>query len=98
MIGMTGYYAGPDVHIVDFFALADPLLARRPADPNSRIGHFRRRIPDGYMQSIRQRRNGIENPQLARYYDDLVLITQGPLWTWERWRAIIRLNLWQRTT
>jgi arabinofuranosyltransferase len=98
MIGMTGYYAGPDVHIVDFFALADPLLARRPADPNSRIGHFRRRIPDGYMQSIRQGRNRIANPRLARYYDDLVLITQGPLWTWERWRAIMRLNFVQRTT
>ena len=33
VIGMTGYFAGPEVHIVDFFALSDPLLARRPADP-----------------------------------------------------------------
>ena len=98
MIGMTGYLAGPDVHIVDFFALADPLLARRPADPQSRIGHFRRRIPEGYVDSIRHRTNRLRSPRLARYYDDLVVITQGPLWTWERWRAIARLNFVQRTT
>jgi arabinofuranosyltransferase len=97
VIGMTGYFAGPDVHIVDFFALSDPLLARRPADPRSRIGHFRRRIPAGYIDSIRRRRNLIESPRIARYYDDLVLVTQGPLWTRERWRAIVRLNLFQRT-
>ena len=97
MIGMTGYLAGPDVHIVDFFALADPLLARRPADPQSRIGHFRRRIPEGYVDSIRHGTNRLRSPRLARYYDDLVVITQGPLWTWERWRAIARLNFVQRT-
>ena len=97
VIGMTGYFAGPDVHIVDFFALSDPLLARRPADPRSRIGHFRRRIPAGYIESIRRRENVIESPRIARFYDDLVLVTQGPLWTWARWRAIVRLNLVQRT-
>ena len=29
-IGLTGYLAGPGLHVVDCFALADPLLARLP--------------------------------------------------------------------
>jgi hypothetical protein len=35
-IGVGGYYAGPRAHVFDFYALADPLLARLPmvaADP-----------------------------------------------------------------
>ena len=30
-IGLTGFYAGPEVHIIDELALSDPLLARLPA-------------------------------------------------------------------
>ena len=41
-IGFLGFYAGPDVWIVDNFALTDPLLARLPPppDPYWRTGHF----------------------------------------------------------
>lgn len=48
--GLFGYYAGPDVHILDPLGLGDPLLARLPAmyDPRWRIGHYRRAIPEGY--------------------------------------------------
>ena len=53
-IGVTGYVAGTDKIIVDIFALADPLLARLPVeDPESwRIGHFRRAVPDGYLERL----------------------------------------------
>ncbi len=53
-IGMTGYIAGTDKIIVDYYALADPLLARLPVrDPkNWRIGHFRRVLPDGYIERL----------------------------------------------
>ena len=53
-IGMMGYVAGTDKIIVDFYALADPLLARLPVrDPeNWRIGHFQRAIPDGYVERL----------------------------------------------
>jgi arabinofuranosyltransferase len=96
-VGMTGFFAGPEVHIIDRFALADPLLARRPAIPGSRIGHFERRIPPGYPATLRTGRNRIVNRRTAAYYDQLVLITQGPLWTWARWKAIWRLNVLERT-
>ena len=40
-IGMSGFYAGPEVHIIDMVALAEPLLARLPAkeDPHTGAGH-----------------------------------------------------------
>jgi arabinofuranosyltransferase len=96
-VGMTGFFAGPGVHIIDRFALTDPLLARRPANPGSRIGHFERRLPAGYVATVRTGRNQLQSRRLAEFYDDLVLITQGPLWTRERWAAIFRLNVIQRT-
>jgi arabinofuranosyltransferase len=96
-VGMTGFFAGPAVHIIDRFALTDPLLARRPANPASRIGHFERRVPAGYVETLRTGRNRLESPRLAAFYDDLVLITRGPLWTRERWAAIFRLNVIRRT-
>ena len=61
---MTGYYAGPTVHIVDPLALADPLLARLPPKRkiNWRIGHFERTIPAGYRGTLRMGQNVLEDP------------------------------------
>jgi len=52
-VGFRGYFAGPKAHIIDYYALADPLLARLPAcySPNWRIGHFTRTIPPGYVET-----------------------------------------------
>ena len=36
-IGMAGLAAGPKVHIIDLYALADPLLARLPAESRGKI-------------------------------------------------------------
>ncbi len=93
-IGLRGFYAGPTIHILDPLALSDALLARLPAieNPEWRVGHLWRYIPDGYRESIASGRNSIRDPQLARYYDRLRLVTSGPLWSAARWRAIIGLN------
>ncbi len=50
-VGFIGYFAGPEVHIVDLYALCDPLLARLPvSDPGKwRIGHYERELPNGYL-------------------------------------------------
>src|SRR5699024_7405800 len=65
VIGLYGYYAGPEHHVVDRLGLADPLLARMPAvhDPEWRIGHFRRPMPDGYLTSLRSGRNEVADPE-----------------------------------
>ena len=92
-VGYVGFYAGPQVHIVDRYGLGDPLLARLPAEPDWSPAHFRRKIPRGYMRSIKESGNTIEDPAVAALYDDLRRVTRSPLWDGERWRAIWRLNL-----
>ena len=88
-IGLLGYYAGPEVRILDCFALADPLLARLPmADVRWRIGHHPREIPAGYVETVKTGRNRIADPDLARYYDRLALVVRGDLWSRERLVAI----------
>jgi arabinofuranosyltransferase len=94
-IGMVGYYAGPSVHIVDQWALADPLLSRLPAYRNVywRIGHFDRVIPHGYLETLRSGENQIQDENLARYYDKLAFITRGRLFDPQRSVEILRFNV-----
>jgi arabinofuranosyltransferase len=107
-IGFVPYYLGPEFYVLDYHALANPLLARLPAadsDPilallvprlahlKWRIGHFLRIIPEGYVETLATGRNRIRDPDLAYFYDRIALITRGRLWDGERWRAIVALNL-----
>jgi len=94
-IGFRGYFAGPDVRLIDFLALTDPLLARLPAESarHWRIGHFRRVIPAGYKDTVASGQNRLKDPNLALFYDKLALITQAPLASPGRWRAIWDMNL-----
>jgi arabinofuranosyltransferase len=92
-VGIVGYYAGPEVHIVDEFGLADPLLARLPADPAWSAGHFFRHLPEGYVETLRTGVNQLEPPLLARRYSELKAITRDPLFSVTRWRSIVEWNL-----
>jgi arabinofuranosyltransferase len=91
-VGYFGYYAGPGVHVVDEFGLGDPLLARLPAKPGWRIGHYLRDVPEGYVESIEKNRNMIRDPAIARLYEQVRAVTRAPLWSRQRWRAILALN------
>jgi hypothetical protein len=93
-----GWQAADRTYIVDTNALTDPLLARLPAmqEPPWRIGHFTRVPPPGYLATLVLGENRIGDPGVAAYYDDLRLVTRGRLWTGERLRAILRLNLKRR--
>jgi arabinofuranosyltransferase len=75
------------------FALAEPLLARLPANPQSRSGHFLRDIPAGYLETLQTGTNRITDPDVAAYYDHLRLVIAGPLWNAERLTTIARLLL-----
>lgn len=96
-VGYIGYFAGPRVHIVDLYALCDPLLARLPTHWSDgwRIGHYERTPPDGYIQTLRTGIDQISNPDLAAYYDALALVTRGPLFSRARLLAIWQLNTGQ---
>jgi arabinofuranosyltransferase len=91
-IGFAGYVAPLNLPIIDVLALSDPLLARRPAGRPSRVGHYWRLPPEGYVESVRTGTNRLTDARLRPYYDDLRLVTDGPLFTRARWRAIVRLN------
>ncbi len=93
-IGAVGFFNGPELHVIDVMGLADPLLARLPAVRNNawRIGHFKRAVPDGYSESVRDALSRIRDPQLARFDDKLRIVTRGPVFSWERFKEIWALN------
>jgi arabinofuranosyltransferase len=94
-VGFFGFYAGPRVYVLDPLALGDPLLARMPAchDPNWRIGHFERVVPNGYLETLSSGENSLVDRNLAMYYDRLDLVIRGPLFDRSRLHAIWGLNV-----
>lgn len=94
-VGMFAWGAGPDIHVVDDMALTDPLLARIPFAYRDdwRTGHLPRAIPDGYLDSLESGRNVIRDPCIAHYFELLNSVVRGPLFSAERWAAILLLNL-----
>lgn len=91
-LGMLGFYAGPGVHILDENALTDAFLARLPATPGWRIGHFYRAIPAGYEGTLRKGVNRLSDPELRLLYRRLALVTRGPLFDAERLAAVWDMN------
>lgn len=91
--GFIGYAAGPETRFIDTWGLADPLLARLPAEVPWQIGHFTRKIPVGYRETIESGRNVIQDAALAAYYERLRIITEEPLWSRRRLRTILWMNL-----
>lgn len=92
-IGFQGYYAGPEIYLLDKLALSDPLLSRLPSKSGWRIGHFPRAIPKGYPESIRTNSNKIVDDDLHLYYEKLRKVTCGDLFDFERLIEIINFNL-----
>lgn len=94
-IGFRGFFAGPQVFIVDYFGLSDPLIARLPADPKLHVwkpGHGRRCIPLGYPEATRVGPSALADGSLRDYYGLIWLVTRGELWSTARFRAIWKLN------
>jgi len=96
-IGMFGFYAGPQVYVIDKLALADSLLARLPAPRKIdwRIGHLERAMPAGYYQTLLSGKNMIQDSDLSIYYDKLTIITKGSLFSFDRLIEIWKMNTGQ---
>lgn len=92
-IGFKGFYGGPYLHIIDDFALSDALLSKLPAIKESRIGHFLREMPEGYIETLEAGENLIKDEKLKNYYEKLKIITKGKIFTIERFIEIIKINL-----
>lgn len=105
-VGMLGFFAGQNVHVIDILGLGDPLLARiehlgvNRTDTtymtewglNVTQGHYERSVPLGYAESLRTGTNHIKDPNLHEYYDHLKLVISGPIWSRARWISIWKLN------
>ena len=91
-LGIFGYRSGTEKSVIDYYALSDPLLARLPSLPNQRISHWSRCIPMEYVTTVSTGKNHLADPELARYYDRLSTITQGPLFSADRWKQIVLFN------
>ena len=94
-VGLVGFFGGPQLHIIDGYALGDVLLARLPVENPEKwkIAHFLRPVPAGYVETFETGKNQIEDPNLALYYDKMRIIVSGDLWTRERWQAIWQMNM-----
>lgn len=96
-IGRAGFMVGPDKYIIDSNGLSDPLLAHVPIDESLYfefyMGHFFRPIPAGYVESRKAGRNLIEDPLVRDYYERLLRITTGPVWSTARFADILALNV-----
>jgi arabinofuranosyltransferase len=94
-MGYVGFFAGPSVHVVDHWALGDALLARLPMryDPEWRVGHYTRTVPDGYIDTLRDGTCRIPDPQLCKYVEALHTAIRGPIWSWQRLRTIARFQI-----
>ena len=105
-IGLNGYYGGEKIHIIDPMALADPLLSKLPSTEywlihkykfNSikkwRIGHFARKIPTGYLETVKTGKNELKDKGLREYYDKLSSVISGNLFSINRIKEIIDFNL-----
>lgn len=90
-IGQVGYYAGPTIHIIDNYALTDPLLARLPVSNarSWRIGHFNRTVPAGYEETQRTGKNVLRDSDLAHYYEKIELLARGDLGSGQRLLVIL---------
>jgi arabinofuranosyltransferase len=95
MIGLYGYTAGPEKHVIDVLGLSDPLLARMPTMYHSKYkaGHYTRTVVDGYEASLAAGRNLIVDRNVHALYDMVLPIVRGPLFSSARWEAILQLNL-----
>ena len=86
--GVPGYLNGPYAHIVDPF-LCDPLLMRLPLQDAARwrIGHFKRRLPEGYLETLASGENRLRHAALATYWNALEVLLRAPVWSTARWRV-----------
>lgn len=94
-MGFYGFHADPQLHVVDPFALGDPLLARLP--PVRRVdwkaGHLPRVLPEGYLDTLADDplHVQIRDPAVARLYATVERVHHGPIFARGRGAAIWEL-------
>ena len=93
-LGDAAFTGCRGLFLADRCALSDPLLARMPMiDPTQwRVGHYFRRVPRGYRESLVEDENRIVDPGVRALYADIRAASRAPLFETGRIAAIVRLN------
>jgi arabinofuranosyltransferase len=93
-IGFFGFYAGPDVHVIDPYGIGDALMGHIPYYENGRWdpGHFWRGVPDGYPEAAIGR-GTIADARIAAYFEKLKVVTRGPVFDPSRLKLVVRFAL-----
>ena len=83
-----------NTYFVDACGLSDPLLSRIPAVKIKDwvIGHQIRKVPTDYGEFLIKNTAQLPDQDLKPLLDDIVLVTNGDLINFERFKAIWRLN------
>jgi arabinofuranosyltransferase len=94
LVGMAPFGDPRPIHIVEHYALSEPLLARIRFSTTSdwRPGHLYRELPAGYLETLKTGRNTIADPCLHRLHDRLSIVTTGPLFSGARFATIAALS------
>jgi|GEM_PF-539679 len=98
MIGAFGYFAGPNIKIIDRVALSDAFLSRLKFSYDTafskgwRIGHFFRKIPLGYTKTVEKNNNHLEDKKLKIYFEKLKFVTQSSIFNLNRFKEIWKMN------
>lgn len=93
-MGKWGFEMDRRVHVIDGFAIVDPLLARLPVSVAhiQTMGMTPRALPAGYWEAVRTGDTHGMDPDLAAYYEKLRFIISGDLWSMTRLMEIFRFN------
>lgn len=97
--GMNGVCMGSKHTLIDGYALTEPLLARLPVKFSKNgffVAHIWHDFPIGLILSYQKNQNLLADKALAKYYDKVLMITRGDLFTWQRWKYIWQLNTTER--
>ena len=99
VLGFLSYEVGPYYYIFHHLGLTDPLIARLPRDEDAadgwRIGHIDRKIPEGYLETLKTGSNKIKDKNLNIFYDKLSILTKGKIFSSQRFKTILKMNMGQ---
>ncbi|MCC7010478.1 MAG: hypothetical protein IT184_16840 [Acidobacteria bacterium] len=91
--GLFAAGAGLTMHVIDPAGMTDPLLARLPPAVSAvRTWGAVRRIPEGYVESVRDRPSALADPALAPAVEILQEATRGPLLDGRRFGMLMSLR------
>ena len=94
-MGFFGFFAGPDVHIIDPYGLGDALMGHMPYINDSGSwdpGHYDRKVPDGYAEAALDG-GRIADRKVDAYWRKIELVTRGPIFDGRRLALVLRFTL-----